>query len=117
LLWSAPEFLERHDSPPEGRDRTTELGEADMSLVAWVIRQFHEGAEAVSLERLVALPHQPTMGTKLVILTDEGVTPELEVIGLTMRAAPDGPGFKPPVFDVLLAFEPLTAAGRALELG
>jgi hypothetical protein len=85
-----------------------------VSLVARVVRQFHNGAEAVSLERTVALPHQPTMGTKLVILTDEGVTPELEVIGLTMRTARDGPGVKPPVLDVLLAFEPLTAAGRAL---
>ena len=84
-----------------------------MSLVARVIRQFHDGAEAVSLERTVALPFQPTMGTRLVILTDQGVTPELEVIGLTMRAAPDGPGVKPPTLDVLLAFEPLTAAGRA----
>jgi hypothetical protein len=36
-----------------------------VSLVARVIRQFYEGAEAVSLERMVALPFQPTMGTKL----------------------------------------------------
>jgi len=68
-----------------------------MNLFARVIRQFHEGTQAVSLERVVALPHQPTMGTKLVILMDEGVPPELEVIGITMRAAPDGPGVKPPV--------------------
>jgi hypothetical protein len=38
-----------------------------LSLVARVIRQFHEGAEAIALERLVALPFQPTMGTKLVL--------------------------------------------------
>jgi hypothetical protein len=61
-----------------------------------VVRQFHDGAEAVSLERVVALPFQPTMSTKLVILTDEGVTPELEVIGLTMRAAPDRAGVSRP---------------------
>ena len=61
-----------------------------------MVRQFHEGAEAVSLERTVALPFQPTMGAKLGILTDQGVTPELEVIGLTMRAAPDGPDTNPP---------------------
>ena len=88
-----------------------------MSLVTRVIRSFHDSAKAVSLERDVALPFQPTMGTKLVIPTDDGVTSELEVIGLTMRAAPDGPGVKPPALDVLLAVEPLTAAGRALELG
>jgi hypothetical protein len=34
--------------------------------------------------------------------------PQLEVIGLTMRAAPDAPGVNPPALDVLPAFEPLT---------
>jgi hypothetical protein len=36
-----------------------------VSLVARVIRQVHEGREAVTLARLVALPHMPTMGTRL----------------------------------------------------
>jgi hypothetical protein len=88
-----------------------------VSLVARVIRQFHDGAEAVSLERVVALPHQPTMGTKLVILTDEGVTPELEVSGSPCGQLPMAPASSRPALDVLLAFEPLSAAGRALELG
>ena len=43
--------------------------------------------------------------------------PRREIIELTIRAAPDGPVLKPLALDVLLAFEPLTAAGRALELG
>jgi hypothetical protein len=43
------------------------------------------------------------LGTKLVI--DEGVTP-VKVIGVTMRAGPDGPGV-----------QPRTAAGRTLALG
>jgi hypothetical protein len=38
-----------------------------MSLVARVIRQFHEGADAVSLERLVGLPYMPTMGSRLAL--------------------------------------------------
>jgi hypothetical protein len=40
-------------------------GRSAVSLVARVVRSFHDGAEAVSLERVVALPHMPTMGTRL----------------------------------------------------
>ena len=59
-----------------------------MSLVARVIRQFHDGGESVRLEQTVALPFQPTMGTKLVILTDEGVTP--------LRTKPKAPASESP---------------------
>jgi hypothetical protein len=36
-----------------------------VSLVARVVRQFHEGREAITLERVVGLPHMPTMSTRL----------------------------------------------------
>ena len=87
-----------------------------MSLVAHVIRQFHEGAECVSLERLVTLPFQPTMGTKL-DLRAHGVEDALEVIAITVRAHPDGPGFREADVDVYLTPESLAAAELAREFG
>ena len=56
-----------------------------MSLVARVVRSFYEGAECISLERLVTVPFQPTMGTKL-DLRALGVEDALEVVSLTVRA-------------------------------
>lgn len=65
---------------------------AHVSPVARIIRQFQEGREAVTLARLVALPHMPTMGTRL-DLRAHGVEAPLEVVAviseptLTVRAS------------------------------
>ena len=85
-----------------------------MSLVARVVRQFHDGAETVSLERVVALPHQPTMGTKL-DLRAHGVEAALEVIGITVRSLPAGLGFVQADVDIYLTPEPLASAELARE--
>lgn len=45
------------------------------------------------------------MGTRL-DLTTHGVEAAFEVVGLTLRPAPDGPGFLPPSADVFLAYDP-----------
>jgi hypothetical protein len=87
-----------------------------MSLLARVIRQLHEGAEAITLERLVALPFQPTMGTRL-DLRAQGVGAALEVIGVTVRPLTAGPGFLPADVDVYLTPGPLASAPRAREGG
>jgi hypothetical protein len=73
-----------------------------MSLVARVVRSFHDGAEAVSLERTVALPHMPTMGSRL-DLRAQGVEAALEVVAVTLRSHPDGPGLRQPDADVFTA--------------
>ena len=87
-----------------------------MSLVARVIRQFHEGLEAVSLERLVTLPHQPTMGTRL-DLRAHGVEAAPEVVAVTLRSHPDGPSYREPDADIFTSPEPLASAELAREGG
>jgi hypothetical protein len=87
-----------------------------MSLVARVIRQFHEGREAVTLARLVALPHMPTMGTRL-DLRAQGVEAPLEVVAVTLRAHGDGPGLLQADADVFTRPEPLADATLAREGG
>ena len=87
-----------------------------MSLVARVVRQFHEGPETITLERLVALPFQPTMGTRL-DLRAQGVEAALEVIGVTVRPLTAGPGFLPADVDVYLTPELLASAPLAREGG
>ena len=78
---------------------------ADVSLIARVIRQFHEGREAITLERMVGLPFQPTMGTKL-DLRAQGVEAALEVVGVTVRAHLNEPGFHQADADLYLTPEP-----------
>ena len=64
-----------------------------MSLVsARIIRQFCDGTEALTLERVLTLPSQPTMGTKL-DLRAQGVEAALEVVAVTVHAHREGPGF------------------------
>ena len=76
-----------------------------MSLVARVIRQFHEGQEFVSLERTVALPHMPTMGTRL-DLRIHGVEAALEVVAVTFAPRPTGlASANPPLGEATLARE------------
>ena len=87
-----------------------------MSLVARVIRQFYEGGETVSLERLVTLPFQPTTGTRLDLRT-HGVEDALEVVAVTVRAHPNGPGFLEADADVYVTPEPLAHATLAREGG
>jgi hypothetical protein len=87
-----------------------------VSLVARVVRQFHDGAEAVSLERTVALPYMPTMGTRL-DLRAQGVEAPLEVAAVTVRAHADGPGFLQADADIFTKPEPLDAAELAREGG
>jgi hypothetical protein len=87
-----------------------------MSLVARVIRQFHEGPEAITLERLVALSHMPTMGTRL-DLRVQGVEAPLEVVAVTLRAHADGPGFLQADADIFTKPEPLASAELAREGG
>jgi hypothetical protein len=87
-----------------------------VSLVARVVRQFHDGAEALTLERLVALPCQPTMGTRL-DLRAQDVEAALEVVAVTVRAHPDGPGFCQADIDLYLTPEPLAHAVLAREGG
>jgi hypothetical protein len=55
-----------------------------MSAVVRVVRQFHEGAETVTLSKLLVLPAVPTMGTKL-DLRAEGVEDALTVVGVALR--------------------------------
>ena len=87
-----------------------------MSVVVRVIRQFHEGAESVTLTKVLILPDTPTMGSRL-DLRAEGVEDALTVVGVTLRPIVDGPGVKPPTIDALLFWEPLTAAKLAREGG
>jgi hypothetical protein len=83
-----------------------------MSAVVRVVRQFHEGAETVTLSTPLVLPAVPTMGTKL-HLRAEGVEDALTVVGVTLRPIVDGPGVKPPSIDVVMFWEPLAAAKLA----
>src|SRR5262245_12530514 len=52
------------------------------------------------------------MGGKL-DLRRHGVEAPVEVIGLTLREAPTGPGFLPPAADIFLSYEPRPAAQLA----
>jgi hypothetical protein len=80
-----------------------------VSLVARVIRQFYEGADCLTLERMVGLPFQPTMGTRL-DLREHGVEYALEVVAVTIRAQPDRPGFRQADADIFTSPEPLASA-------
>jgi len=73
------------------------------------VRQFREAAEAITLEKVLVLPDVPTMGAQL-DLRAEGVEDALTVVGVTLRAIPDGLGLRPPSVDVLLFFPPLGTA-------
>src|SRR5438034_11753237 len=87
-----------------------------MSVLVRVLRQFHESAEAVTLEKVLALPDIPTMGARLE-LRAEGVEDALTVVGVTLRPVPDGPGLRPPSVEVSLFYEPLAAAAIAWAAG
>ena len=56
-----------------------------MSILAKVIRQFHNDGECVELHRVLTRPCQPTMGTRL-DLHAHGVAAPLEVVAVTVRA-------------------------------
>jgi hypothetical protein len=66
-----------------------------MNVLVRALRQFHEGAEDVILEKAIVLPDVPTMGTR-VDLRGAGVEVALTVVGVTMRAISDSPGIRPP---------------------
>jgi hypothetical protein len=87
-----------------------------MSVLVRCLRQFHEGAAVVFLEKAIVLPDVATIGTRL-DLRSEGVEGALTVVGLTLRPIPDGPGNKPPSVDVVLLPEPLTAIELARSAG
>jgi hypothetical protein len=87
-----------------------------VSLVARVVRSFHDGAQAVSLEHVVALPHMPTVGTWL-DLSAQGVGAPLEIVAVTIRAHVAGPGIRQPDVDVFTRPEPLRHAALAREAG
>ena len=61
---------------------------------------------------MLALPALPTMGTQLDLRT-QGVEAPLAVIGVTVRAHPDGPGFRDADVDLYLTPEPLACAELA----
>src|SRR5262249_5670672 len=81
-----------------------------------VVRQFHEGNGAITLDKAVVLPDVPTMGVRL-DLRSEGVEGPLTVVGVMLRPIPDGPGVKPPSVDVLLHYEPLASVELARSSG
>ena len=83
-----------------------------MSIVARVRRQFHDDAEAVTLEKVLVLPDVPTMGTRL-DLRAEGVEAALTVVGVTFKPIVDGPGLRPLSIEITLIWEPLAAAKLA----
>jgi hypothetical protein len=77
-----------------------------MSAVVRVVRQFHEGAETVTLSKLLVLPAAPTMGSRL-DLRAEGVEDPLTVVGVTtLKPIVDGPGLRPPSVEVVLFSRP-----------
>ena len=61
-----------------------------MSAVVRVVRQFHEGAESITLAKV-----------------------SLTVVGVTLKPIVDGPGMKPPTIEITLIWEPLAAAPLA----
>ena len=81
-----------------------------------IVRQFHDGAEAVTLHKVLVLPDVPTMGARL-DLRAEGVEDPLTVVGVALRPVPDSPGLRPPSVEVLLFWEPLAAAALARAAG
>ena len=83
-----------------------------MSVLVRVVRQFHEGVEAVRLAKTLVLTDVPTMGTRP-DLRVEGVENALTVVGVMMRALVDGAGLKEPGVEVWLIAEPLAAAEMA----
>ena len=87
-----------------------------MSLPVRVVRQFHEAADTIMLEKVIMLPDVPTMGTRL-DLRAEGVEDPLVVVGLMMRPIADGPGVNPPSVTVWLIPEPFAAAEHARSSG
>ena len=87
-----------------------------MSLVARVIRQFHEGRETVTLARLVALPHMPTMGARR-DLRAQGVETPLQVVAVTVRTHAEGPGVLQADAAIFTTPEPLAAVELAREGG
>ena len=64
------------------------------------------------LSKVLVLPDMPTMGARL-DLRAEGFEDALTVVGVTLRAIPDGPRLRPPSVEVLLLWEPLAAAQLA----
>jgi hypothetical protein len=87
-----------------------------VSVLVRVVRQFHEGADAVTLEQTLVLPDVPTMGTRL-DLRSEGVGGALTVVGVTLRPIADGPGVRSPSVEVILYWEPLDSAELARASG
>jgi hypothetical protein len=90
-----------------------------MSVLVRVVRQFHEGAEAITLktlEKTLVLPDTPTMGARL-DLRAEGVEAALTVVGVTLRPISNKPGVRSPSVDVLLFAEPLASAEMARSAG
>jgi hypothetical protein len=88
-----------------------------MSVLARVVRQFHEGAEAIALEKVLLLRDVPTMGTRL-DLRAEGVEAALTVVGVTLHPITDGrPGVRPPSVDVVLLAEPVASVELARSAG
>jgi hypothetical protein len=85
-----------------------------MSIVARVIRQFEARGERVTLQKIMALPDTPTIGTRL-DLRHVGVRMPAEVVEVTMRREGDDPAAITPEVDVFLAYEPLAASGPARE--
>src|SRR5262249_16300523 len=84
-----------------------------MSVLARVLRQFREGTDATTLEKVLVLPDVPTMGRRLDLRT-EGVEALLTVGGVTLRPIADEHAVRPPNVDVLLLAEPL-ASRRARQ--
>src|SRR5262245_31762289 len=76
--------------------------------MARLIRQFEAAHELVTLEKVITLPAQPTMGTRL-DLRSQGVEAPLEVVSVTLRAESDGA----PHVDIFLDYEPLASAELA----
>ena len=92
--------------------RALRLPGGNVSVVVRCIRQFHEGAESITLAKVLVLPDVPTMGARL-DLRAEGVEAALTVVGVTLTPIVDGPGLKPPTVEVALFWEPLAAVEDA----
>jgi hypothetical protein len=87
-----------------------------MSVLVRCVREFHDGADAVTLEKALVLPDVRTMGTRL-DLRGEGVETALTVVGVTLRPIVDGPLIRPQSVDVLLHSEPLQSSELARSGG
>ncbi len=84
-----------------------------MSVLFRCLRHFHDGADAVTLEKELVLADARTR----LDLRRESVEDALTAVGVTLCPPPDAPGIRPPSVDVVLRHEPLASAEMARSSG